>query len=157
MLKSAFDKLVNAPSNIKSFDLILQQAKSNRFVKSYTSHILERYDLSTLDWSLLGSIYKEPDGCRFVDISKSMGVEPPFVTELMNDPKLKTYLDIKTDPEDRRAKIVALTNKGKQRVTDIEKRLHASLSKVLSAIPNADMKTYVNVMQKLIDKLEQVH
>jgi len=156
MLKLAFDKLVNAPLNIKSFDLILEQAKTNRFVKNYTSHILEQYSLSPLDWSLLGSLYKEPDGCRFVDISKSMGVEPPFVTELMNNPKLRLYIDVKTNPEDRRAKIVMLTNKGKQQVANIEKRIHASLSKTLSSIPNGDIKTYMKVMQKLIDTFEPV-
>ncbi|MDA1317181.1 MAG: hypothetical protein O3B87_04110 [bacterium] len=157
MLKLSFNKLINTQSPIKSFDLILQQAKSNRFIKNYTSHILERYDLSALDWSLLGSLFKEPEGCRFVDISKSMGVEPPFVTELINDPKFKSYIEIKTNPEDRRAKIVALTSKGKQRVVDIEKRIHTSLSKVLSTIPGAEMRTYVSVMGRLIDNLEHAH
>ena len=83
MLTSALKKLVGSSTEFDSYTLLRLQAKSYRLIKNSVSETLSRHGLSVLDWSLLGILFQKPEGGRFVEISQEMGVEPPFVTELV--------------------------------------------------------------------------
>jgi len=83
MLTSAFKKLVGAFTEFDTYTLLRLQAKSYRLIKNAVSETLHQYKLSVLDWSLLGILFQKPEGSRFVEIATTMGVEPPFVTELI--------------------------------------------------------------------------
>src|SRR3989344_5515818 len=89
MLTSAFKKLVGASTEFDSYTLRRLQAKSYRLIKNAVPETLHQYKLSVLDWSLLGLLFQRPEGSRFVEISTAMGVEPPFVTELITTLKKK--------------------------------------------------------------------
>ena len=98
MLTSAFKKLVGASTEFDTYTLLRLQAKSYRLIKNAVSETLHQYKLSVLDWSLLGILFQKPEGSRFVEISTTMGVEPPFVTELITTLKKKGFVKRTTIP-----------------------------------------------------------
>lgn len=83
MLHPALRKFVKQPRSLESFGLLRLQAKSYRMVKSLVSENLKSHHISVLEWTLLGILYESPEGCQFVSLSRLMGVEPPYITELV--------------------------------------------------------------------------
>ena len=123
MLTSAFRKFVSSSTEFDSYTLLRFHAKSYRLIKNVVTETLHKYKLSVLDWSLLGILFQKPEGSRFVEISNEMGVEPPFVTELITILKKKNYVKIEGDHEDHRAKCILLSKKSMETIPTIEKEI----------------------------------
>ncbi|PIQ73550.1 hypothetical protein COV58_01905 [Candidatus Roizmanbacteria bacterium CG11_big_fil_rev_8_21_14_0_20_36_8] len=155
MLKSALKKLVGSPTEIHSYSTLRLQAKTYRLVKNFLQPILKKNKLTSLDWCLLGLLFQNPDGLRFIEISHQMGVEPPFITELAVNIKKKGYIDIVDHPDDRRAKIVLLSAKGKQLIESLEPELKNRLDELKIGISSRENETYFNVMIRLIENIAE--
>lgn len=153
MLKSAFQKLVGGKTAFETYVLLRLQAKTYRLVKNYVAPILEQHHLSTLDWSLLGLLKEYPEGCRFIAISQQMGVEPPFITELVTAIKKQGVITIKEDPQDRRAKILLLTTKGEDLVRGLEEEMQKKLEGLFDDVSVSEFQTYLHFMEKMIHKI----
>ncbi len=156
MLKNALQKLVGNKTDFETYTLLRLQAKTYRLVKNYVSPILQKHKLSTLDWSLLGLLKEYPNGCRFIEISQQMGVEPPFVTELVSSIKKEKLIKTENDPEDRRAKILVLTKKGQDLIDNLETQVEERLLKLLEDAPSSDFTGYINTMQYLSKRIEEI-
>jgi len=155
MLTSAFKKLVGFSTEFDSYTLLRLQAKSYRLIKNSVSEVLSKNKLSVLDWSLIGILYKKPEGSRFVEISTIMGVEPPFVTELVTILKKKGFVKIEDDPEDKRAKCVLLTKKSTELIPLVENNIKESLSPLLEDISSSEFRGYQTTMEKLLHNLHK--
>lgn len=154
MLKNAFQRLVGGKTEIETYTLLRLQAKTYRLVKNYVAPILGKHKLSTLDWSMLGLLKNNPKGCRFVDVSTQMGVEPPFVTELVTSIKKAKLIKIDADSEDRRAKIIVLTTKGQDLVQELEKQIEERLDTLLADVSASEFDGYIKMMTALSEKLD---
>ena len=130
MFKNALQRLIGSREPVKTYDLLRLQAKSYRFLKNEIDAYLKAYKISALDWMVLGLLHKAHEGLKFGDIAIELGVEPPFVTELVNGLEKRKYIAIKESPVDKRSKIVKLTNKAIKVVIDVEKNLQAKLKSI---------------------------
>ena len=155
MLKSALKKLVGSPTEIHSYSTLRLQAKTYRLIKNLLRPILKKNKLTSIDWCFLGLLFQNPDGLRFVEISHQMGVEPPFITDLAINIKKRGYIDIINHPDDRRAKIVLLSAKGKLLVESLEPEINICLDKISSGISSRENETYFNVMIRLIENIAE--
>jgi len=154
MLKSAFEKLVRQTPSYESHDLIRLQSKIARLTKNLTEKTLAEFKLSPLQWSIIGIAKTHPQGVRYVTISQRMGVEAPFVTEVVDTLKKKGVLKISTDPEDKRAKVVTLSARGEGLVSEIEKKVKGKIDNTFSDLSSSDIKTYLSTIRKMIEKIE---
>lgn len=154
MLTSALKKLVGSSTEFDSYTLLRLQAKSYRLIKNNLSETLRAHKLSVLDWSLLGVLLQKPEGCRFVEISTAMGVEPPFVTELVTILKKKGFVKIENDPEDRRAKSVLLSKKSIELIPSVETEIKETLSFLLGDVSSAEFRGYRTTMEKMLHQLD---
>ncbi len=155
MLKNALQKLVGQKDSVKSHDVIRLQAKTYRLTKYFFNELLKEHTLSTLDWSILGLLNESQEGIRYTNIAKRMGVEPPFVTELVSKLEKKKMVISKDSPLDKRAKQVLLTKKGHHKLDDIEKAIDTKMNDFFASISSSDLQTYRNVMKKMEDLLEK--
>jgi len=155
MLTSAFKMLVGASTEFDTYTLLRLQAKSYRLIKNAVSETLHQYKLSVLDWSLLGILFQKPEGSRFVEISSAMGVEPPFVTELITTLKKKSFVKIESDSEDRRAKCILLSKKSTELIPIIEKEIKETLSHLLKDVSSSDFRGYKATMEKMLSNLDK--
>lgn len=150
MLKNPFSHLVGNKESIKTYDLIRLQGKSYRFIKNYVNTALAKEKLTSLEWGILGLLYENDDGQRYIEIAQSMGVEPPFVTELVSKLLKQNLIHTKDSPRDRRAKVLSLSEKGEKRVEAVEKKLEELLLSQFTDISSGEWKTYKEVMNKMI-------
>jgi MarR family transcriptional regulator for hemolysin len=156
MLKDALQKLVGQKETLKSYDILRLQAKTYRLMRYMVDRLLKEHNLKTLDWSILGLLDARKEGMRFTEIAREMGVEPPFITELISKLEKKSIVTSKDNPQDRRAKLIELTKKGQKKVEEIEKQLYTSMSEFLKEISSNEVATYKNVMNKMETLLEKI-
>ncbi len=130
MFKNALQRLIGTREPVKTYDLLRLQAKSYRLLKNEIDVYLKDYKISALDWMVVGLLHKAHDGLKFGEIATELGVEPPFVTELVNGLEKRHYIAIKESPVDKRSKIVKLTNKAFDIIAVVEKNLQIKLKSI---------------------------
>lgn len=133
---------------------MLLQAKEYRMLRTFLNELLKGYDISTTEWIIMGMLH-ERGGVRLADVAKSLDVEAPLITSLIEKLEKKEITSRKADPFDKRARLVALTKKGKLLIPKIEKELQKKLKQKFKDIPDKDYATYVKVQQRLINALSE--
>ena len=128
MLKNALQRLIGSKKTIKTYDLLRLKAKSYRLLKNKVDDYLKAYKISAVDWMVLGLLHKSIEGLKFGEIATELGVEPPFVTELVNGLKKGKFIAVKESPLDKRSKIVKLTNKATKLLSEAEKNMQSKLA-----------------------------
>ncbi len=149
MLKNALQRLVGTKEHIKTYELIRLQAKTYRSLKNYFNTKLLEEKLSSLEWSILGLLHKHEEGLRFIEVAQKMGVEPPFVTELISQLEKQKMIKTMDNPQDKRAKIVQLTDKGIKKLNSVETNLEEKVMNLFSDISASEWQTYRSVMEKI--------
>jgi DNA-binding MarR family transcriptional regulator len=136
------------------YKLSLLQAKSYRFFKTYITQILKKHKVSLLDFSLLGIIYDNHE-VRLSELAFELGVEPPFITVLVEDLTKKNYITSVVDKEDKRVKKITLTKKGKTFLEKTESETKNDMKALLKGL-SVEMYIYIKVMQTLITNAEKI-
>ena len=142
--------LMAHPELLKTYHTGLMQAKAYRALKKHTRTMLQQYQLSTLDWALLGLLREATKGMRSLTIATDLGVEQPFVTVMLAKLKEKDLVTIVPDPSDGRAKLVTLTQKAKKLMPEIEKILRKSVSPLLQGASVQEVIMYVKVLEIIV-------
>ena len=135
---------------LTTYRLGLLQARAYRILKKNSSDHLVAVDISTLDWALLGLLYDTPKGHRLNKVAELLGVEAPFVTEMVKALKRKGYVEQATDIKDSRAKILKLTTKGKEFVPILDSSLKKKLRFLLAGASPKDIYGYLKVLKLIV-------
>lgn len=130
----------------------LLQAKAYRIMRSHLAKILSAYDLSIPEWTILGQVY-EQEGVRLAEISDILSVEAPLVTTLTDQLVLKEFVTRTDDPQDRRAKLLTLTPKGKELVPQIEHSASIRMKELMHGITDEDLFAYNRVLEFIVKNL----
>jgi DNA-binding MarR family transcriptional regulator len=148
-------KLTNARQNRTTYRVGLLQAKAYRIMKQHTDKKLLPFDISSTHWAFLGLLYDEHLGMRPGEIANELGVEASFVTRLLNEFSKKGLVKKMSDSKDSRATLIALTEKGRTQVGDIEKHLRAEIAPLIKGISMGDLLSYLGVLQQIIENGEK--
>lgn len=144
-------KIQNVVKNRKTYRAGLLQAKVYRVFKSYTQEKLGAYDISTIDWALIGLLYDSPQGMRPTMIAEELGVEAPFATVLLANLKKKNIVAVEKDKKDTRVKIFYLTEKGQGLVPVVDQYLRNEMKVFAKDIRRDDLITYLSVLEQMLD------
>jgi MarR family transcriptional regulator for hemolysin len=128
----------------------LLQAKAYRALKQRTAELLKPFDLSTMEWVVLGSLSEMHDGLTHTQIAELVGVETPFATNLVTALEEKKLVKRKLNPKDKRYKIVMLVPSARSTVATIEKQLRAEMKPLLKGYSLTDIVGYMNVLKTII-------
>lgn len=150
MTFSVLKPLQALQQRVSTYHTGIVQAKAYRILKNYSSRILRDYDVSPLDWALLGLLHEHPQGLRFTIVAHELGVEPPMVTSMVDALSKKNLVVRSDDPTDRRAKLICLTPTGKNFIPRVEKAVRKKMKPLLRGIALRDLLTYVKVLEKIV-------
>jgi len=152
-----FKKIQNTVKNRKTYRAGLLQAKVYRVFKGYTQEkLMSSYNLSTIDWALLGLLEDNENGMRPSVLAEELGVEAPFVTVLVARLKELGIVDVKSDTSDNRVKIFYLTAKGKKMVPQIEAYLRGEMKTLIKGISYDELITYLSVLEKISENAKDM-
>ncbi len=123
--------------------------KLNRFIASF----LEAYDLTTMEWFIIGTVYDAgDDGLSLTDLKNKLGTTMPYITNSVKSLLAKNVLVKSLDADDARTKIVSISLNYRPTCVDIEQYLRAKMRELFYRnITPEELKTYVNVLYKMSD------
>lgn len=87
-------------------------------------------------------------------LAENLGVDKSTVSRSVDKLVNNGILLRETDPEDRRAVTLRLSDKGQSIFVDIEKRMTLYFEKVLAAIPGDKHEHIIEILQYLVQALE---
>lgn len=115
---------------------------------------LSSYDISEACAGPLLAIARLGDGVHQVKVAHAAGMESPTLVRLL-DQLCKAGIVCRTeDPNDRRAKALSLTDKGRTLATAIENELTRLRAGVLADISAAELQTTLRVLQAFADAVD---
>ncbi|MFA9289233.1 MAG: MarR family winged helix-turn-helix transcriptional regulator [Weeksellaceae bacterium] len=151
MLKSALKKLIGLDqSDLTSYGIGLLHTKVYRILKERTEEFLKEHGLSSIEWAMLGLLYENKEGLRSSEIAELLGVEPPFVTELTNKLKKQAYIESRTSKEDKRARNITLSAKGRTLVPQVEKNIRNKVRYLVDGASIMQIQSYYHVLKTIV-------
>ena len=124
--------------------------RAHKAVRGRIYSVLEQYDLNPSYWSLLGITAAAPEGVRLASVAKQMDVKAPLVTMLANDLIAMDFITRVPHHTDGRAKLLALTPKGKKLAAQIEVELDTEISSLLAGIDDNDVMGFQKTLEAII-------
>jgi DNA-binding MarR family transcriptional regulator len=132
---------------------MLAKIRAFRATKDVIARSLLDYDVTIMQWLLLGSLNSKSGKSTAKDVAFELNVSMPFVTRMTKVMEQKGFIRIDPLSEDKRIKILSLTSKGNRLVVDSEPVVRQALKDWLSAVPNEDVKVYITVLLQVAYKL----
>ncbi len=115
----------------------------------YARRIFRHLDLySMTDWAFLATLEQKEPLTKSVLIQKNI-LEKSTGTEVLKRLKKQGYIEELSNPEDRRAKLVRLSDKGRKVVAEANARIIPMGEVVTGDLTTAEKQQLLNLLQKL--------
>lgn len=99
---------------------------------------------------LLVIIGKYPDGVRQKTVAEEVGINQSSASELLNKLEATGYIDRQVDPNDKRATLLTLTEKGQARAAEVEDERNAIFEGIFANLTEDEKQTLSDLLDKLI-------
>jgi DNA-binding MarR family transcriptional regulator len=96
--------------------------------------------------------HKQPVKMR--DLANELGVSPASATLLVDKLIEGGWLSRTTDEQDRRSIYVQLTDIAKQRFTELRKRRHEQIDRILGHLARKDLEDLARILDKVCETME---
>ncbi len=149
MIEKILHSITNT-AGMTTYRIGLLQTKAYRILNHVTAKALKEYEITPVDWAMLGLLFEHPDGLRLSDLAEELGVEAPFITERTQELINQNLVTISTTKEDKRVKCMALTAKAKRKIPIIEQVLLKAMKPLLSGSSIKEVLSYKNVLELIV-------
>jgi len=156
MLKKYLTKVLVESYGLTTYSLGLLQAKAYRILKNHTTETLKVFNISTVEWALLGLLYETKEGVGITILAELLGVEVPFVTTLIDSLEKKKLVERHFSKEDKRYKTVHLTVEGIGLLPNIEEVLKKKTKPLFAGLGIKDVFAYQKVLKSIIDNSQKL-
>jgi len=112
--------------------------------------------LTTADIDVLASLWRNPAGLRPRDLRRTMMIGSGTLTPRLDRLETAGWLQRQLDPEDRRGRILVLTQTGRRRVQELVERLLAVENQALAELPRTTVDRLVGDLSRLLSALDHI-
>ena len=131
--------------NRTSYDIGLIQARGYRTLKQLTASVLKSEGLTTVEWAIIGILSHYENGLRLTEVAEALGVRPPLVSRLITKAEVGGWILIEQG-EDKRERIIKLSNKGIGHISRIETEIRKNLTPLLKGVSPRDLLGYLKTL-----------
>jgi len=142
--------MISEKTGMTTYGMGLLQAKAFRILKNRTTEILKPFGISTVDWAMLGLLSQKVEGGGVMQLARDLGVEAPFVTELVKNLEKKDLVRKYARESDKRNKAVVLTSAGKKFVENTEGLVRGEMRGLLHGSSISEILGYQKVLKTII-------
>ena len=114
---------------------------------------LEKMGLTASQGRVLGYVAHHPEPPCPRDIENDFHLSHPTVSGLLSRLEQKGFLQLRTDPEDRRCKRIYLLEKGKACQTQIRQRIHQHEAQLVQGFTPEEQAQFASLLQRAIENL----
>lgn len=132
------------------YEICLLHARSDRALRAKVASLLDASGITMMEWLLLGVVAEAPaKGMTMSEIAQSLHVTLPQVTALVNKLLPLKLVKQKSASNDRRSRLVSLTNKGELVLDENRKLLDAARNDIFGDASKENVETYLKLLAKL--------
>ena len=136
-------------------DIVLEVFKLSGLLATEGDRLTDELGLSSARWKVLGALIFSTSPMTVPQIAHAMGQTRQGVQRLVNEMRDDGFLDFQDNPFHKRAKIIAITTKGKKAYEKLDKKQIPWANSLAVGIKVSDLKTASNVLKKIIQRLEE--
>jgi DNA-binding MarR family transcriptional regulator len=138
------------PAHLNAYSAGLLQGKAYRTLNYHLSRSLDGYGLAIPEWKLL-ALLTERGSLKLAQLAELLSVEPPLVTKLIDMLEKKKLVTRLNDKNDRRAKLIQSTSRGKEIIPKIEVEVKDKMRQLLVGVSREELLSYIKVLQVIVD------
>lgn len=124
-------------------------SRVSRAYKTAADKVASQYGLSQATAWPAVAIHQMGDGVRPGEVAEALGLDPSSVVRVIDQLIAAELLIREEDANDRRARILTLTEDGRQRVKEIGKAMTPFRRKLFEDIDTEDLEACLRVLEKL--------
>jgi len=138
-------------SGVTTYQSGVVQSAAFRKLNRFTASFLKPYDLTTMEWFLLGTVYDAgPEGISLTRLKDKLATTMPFITTSVKTLLSKGALVKSQHSGDARTKIVVISPSYRKICLEIEEYLRVKMRELFyDHITPQELRTYVNVLYKI--------
>ena len=138
------------------YQACLLHSKADRTLRVVVSKQLEQFDITMMEWLLMGAVHAGPkEGMTMSAVASTLDVTLPQVTALTASLTKAKLLKQKVSPRDRRSRRLVVTPAGKNLLEQVETTVDSTMKDWLSDINPDQLKTYFETVRLLAERKPQ--
>ncbi|MEM7558724.1 MAG: MarR family transcriptional regulator [Planctomycetota bacterium] len=139
-------------------ELVLEIFKLNGLLLSEGDRIAGKFELSSARWKVLGAVAINGRPMTVAQIGRHMGQARQSVQRIANEMADSGYFDWADNPNDKRAKLLKLTAKGRRVYKNLESEQAPWANDAANGISEKELNSALNVtrcLSQYFDRTEQ--
>ena len=136
--------------------LALLQSKFHRLTKYQMIKALKPFELSTVEWIILGYLDSISDSVPLCTVSKEVGIHDSFIAVLAAKLEERKLVVIKPDDIDKRKKNIAITKQGRKLIELTQTNFVKFFAPLLRGLSGEDIKHFTSVIKKILENFEKM-
>ncbi len=135
-------------------DLILETFRLNGALLDAGNHLTAPYGLTSARWQVMGTVDLAGQAMTVAQIARRMGLARQGVQRIANDLEALGMVSFEDNVDHKRAKLVALTAKGRKTMDQINKTQSAWVNELSSGLSDKKIKQALAVLRTVQTKLK---
>ncbi len=136
----------NANDRFMRFSIAMETISKN--VQKYKNEQLSPFGLKSMHLMFLYCLGQADDGLTATELSKSCGVDKAFISRMATDLRSMGYIGY-ADEDGHYKKRLKLTQRGREIIGDINRRVSSSVEKVTADVSREHLEIFYAVLEKL--------
>ena len=120
-----------------------------RIEKKIRRNFAEQFQTTLPRFDVMASLDRHPEGQTMGELSRALLVSNGNVTSIIRQLEAQKLVVSRTDPDDRRSAIVALTDEGKQRFDEMAEAHHQWITQSLADFPTTKQRQLFELLAEL--------
>ena len=133
--------------------LITQLIESSRLLRNYVDHRAKSRGTTRAQWIVLFRL-REQEGLSQVDLADVLELQPISLVRLLDRLVEHGLVERRSDPRDRRANRLFLTEAGRQLADDLDSLRDAIATDVLQGMPAATIETNLKALRDVKERIK---
>jgi MarR family transcriptional regulator for hemolysin len=119
-------------------ELVFQLIETSRLLQAFVDQRAKEFGTTRAQWGVLGRLRRQ-EGLTQVELAAQLGLQPISLVRLLDRLVEQECVERHTDPHDRRANKLYLTDKGRRMIEDLDPHGHRMRADILDGFADADM------------------
>mgnify|MGYP000069392110 CR=1 FL=1 len=128
--------------------------RAARLYRKEVNRALTTYGISDAQAIPVLHIARHGGGMRQHELAEEIGIEGPSLVRLLDQLCAHGLVERRSDPQDRRARTLHLTDAGEVLAARVETALVGIRGRLLAAVSEADLSTCLRVLESLLHQLD---
>ena len=137
----------HTPAGAAFTDLILESFRFNGSLLAAGDRLTRDLGLTSARWQVLGAIDDGP--LPVAQIARNMGLTRQAVQRVANDLSAEGFVAFAPNPDHQRAKLVALSDKGRQALDEVSRRQTVWANRIAAALEADDLAAAATAVRTL--------